>query len=68
MLKIKKYRKVRDHRQYTREHRGTAQSICNLKNSVPKKISIVYHNGFNYDYHFTTKEVAVETYLYRKKY
>ena len=63
MLKIKKYRKVRDHHQYTRQHRGAAQSISNLKNSVPKEISIVFHNGFNYDYHFTTKEVAEENLL-----
>ena len=29
--KIKKYRKVRDDCHYTREYRGVAQSLCNLK-------------------------------------
>ena len=33
-------------------------SICNLKNSVLKKIPIVFHNGSNYYYHFIIKELA----------
>ena len=33
-------------------------SICNLKYSVSKKTSIVFHNGSNYDYHFVIKELA----------
>ena len=57
MLKIKKYRKVRDHCQYIEKYRGAAHSICNLKYSVPTEIN---YNGFNYDYHFSTKEVAEE--------
>ena len=28
--------------------------------SVPKKIPIVFHNGFNYDYHFIIKELTEE--------
>ena len=59
-LKDKKYRKIRDHCHYTREYRGTAHSICNLKYSVPKKIPIVFHNGPNYDYYFIIKELAEE--------
>ena len=35
-------------------------SICNLKYSVPEKVSIVFHNGSNYDYHFIIKELAEE--------
>ena len=27
---------------------------------MPKKISIVFHNGSNYDYHFIIKESAEE--------
>ena len=42
MLKKKKIRKARDHHQYTREHGGATQNICNLKNSVPKEISIAF--------------------------
>ena len=59
-VKDKKYRRGRDHCQYTREYRGTANGICNLKYSVPKKILIVFHNGSNYDYHFIIRESAEE--------
>ena len=55
-LKDNKYRKVRDNCHYTREYRGAAYSICNLKYNVPKKIPIFFHNGSNYDYHFIIKE------------
>ena len=55
-LKDKKYHKVRDH--------------CNLKDSVPKKIPIVFHKRSNYDYHFIIKELAEEfkkaIYLFRR--
>ena len=34
--------------------------IYNLKYSVPKKVSMVFHNGSNYDYHITIKELADE--------
>ena len=51
-LKDKKYCTVRDYCHYTGKYRGAAHSICNLKYSVPKKFSIVFNNGSNYDYHF----------------
>ena len=57
-MKDKKYRKVKDHCHYTGKYRGAAHSLCNLKYSVPKNISIVFHNGSNYDYHFIIKELA----------
>ena len=38
-LKDKKYCKFRDHCHYTRECRGAAHSICNLKHSVSKNTS-----------------------------
>ena len=70
-VKDKKYCKVRDHCHYTEEYRGAAHSICNLKNSVPKKILIVFHNGSNYDYDFIIKKLAEEfkktIYLFRRK-
>ena len=53
-MKDKKYRKVPCY--YTGEYRGTAHGICNLKYSVPKKIPIDFHNGWNYDYHFIMTE------------
>ena len=33
-------------------------SICNLKFNVPNEISIVFHNGSNYDYHFIINQLA----------
>ena len=57
-MKDKKYCKVRDHCHYTGEYRGAANSICNLKYSVPKKIPAVFHNGSNYDYDFIIKQLA----------
>ena len=59
-LKDKKYCKVRHHCHYTGEYRGVARSICNLEYSVPKRISLVFHNGSNYNYHYIIKELAEE--------
>ena len=49
--KVKKYRKFRDHCHYTGEYRGPAHSICNLKNIIPKEITVIFRNRYNYDYH-----------------
>ena len=46
-MKDKKYCKVIDDCHYTGEYRG-----------VHKKIPMAFHNGSNYDYHFTIKELA----------
>ena len=46
------------HCNYATEYRGAVHSKCNLKYNVPKIISIGLHNGCNYDYHFTIKELA----------
>ena len=46
-LNDKKCPKVREHCHYAGEYRGAAQSICNLKHSVPRKVLIVFHNGSN---------------------
>ena len=43
---------------YTDECRGVAHSVCNLKYSAPKVISIVFHFGSIYEYHFIIKELA----------
>ena len=59
-MKDKKNRKVRDYYHYTGEYRGAAQSICDLKYSIPINISIVFHNGYNYDYYFIIKVLAEE--------
>ena len=60
MLKTKKNRKVKDHCLYTGEYRGATHSICNLKYSIPNGITVIFHNGSNYDYHFIIKELAEE--------
>ena len=54
------YHKVRDHFRDTGKFRGAAHSICNLICKVPKKISIVFHNGSTHDYHFIIKKLAEE--------
>ena len=41
-LKDKKYCKISDHCNYTGEYRDAPHSICNLKYSMPKKVSF-YH-------------------------
>ena len=56
----KKYHKVRDHCHYTGKYRGAAHDICNLRYKIPKEISVVFHNGSTYDYHFIIKELAEE--------
>ena len=40
------------------KYRGAAHSIYNLRFNVPNKIPVVFHNGSNYDYHFSIKELA----------
>ena len=60
ILKIKNIVKLSYHCLYTNKSRGAAYAICSLKYSVPKYIPKVYHNGFNYDYHFILKELAEE--------
>ena len=52
--------KVRDHCHYTGEYRGAAQSKCNLNYKIVKKISVLFHNGYVYDYHFIIKYLARE--------
>ena len=57
---FKLYHKVRDHCHYTGKFRGAALSICNLKYKTPKELSVVFHNGSSYDYHFIIKQLAKE--------
>ena len=59
-MKDKKYRKVKDHCNYTGEYRGAACSISKLKISVPKKIPIFLHNGSNYYYCFIITKLGEE--------
>ena len=51
------YRKVRDHDHYTGKYRGAAHSLCNLRYSEQRNLTIGMHNGSNYDFHLTSKEL-----------
>ena len=56
----KNNKKVRDHCHYTRKFRGASHTQCNVRYKVPKEISLVFHNGSTYDYHFIIKQLAEE--------
>ena len=51
------YRKVRDHDHYTGKYRGAAHSLCNLRYSEQRNLNIGMHNGSNYDFLLTSKEL-----------
>ena len=57
---FKLYHKVRDHFPYSGKFRGAAHSNCKLKHKTSKEISVVFHNGSKYDYHFIIKQLAKE--------
>ena len=40
--------------------RGAAHSICNLKYSIPKEITVIFRNGSNYGHHSIIKELREE--------
>ena len=52
--------KVRDHCHFTGKYRGAAHNTCNLRYKISKNISVIFHNGSTYDYHFIIKELACE--------
>ena len=56
----KNKKKVRDHCHYTGKFGGAAHSECNLRHKVPKEISVVFHNGSTYDYHFMINQLVEE--------
>ena len=60
LSKIINYQKVKDDCHYTGNYRWASHSICNLKFNLPNEISVAFHNGSNYDYHFIIKELADE--------
>ena len=45
-VKDEKHRKVKDHCHYAIEYRGAANSLCNLKYSVPKKLLYFFQLSF----------------------
>ena len=57
-VKAQKYCKLRDHCYYTGECRSARHSTFNLEYSIPKKVSIAFHNGSSDDYHFIITELG----------
>ena len=45
---------------YSREFRGAAHSISNLRLKTPKTIPVLFHDGSTYDYHFIINLLAKE--------
>ena len=45
---------------YTWQYRVASHKICNLKDSVPKKIPIASHSRSSYYYHFIIKQFVEE--------
>ena len=43
-----------------KEVRGAAHSICNSKYSIAKEITVIFHNVYNYNYHFIIYKLAEE--------
>ena len=55
------YWKIRDHCHYGGKYRDAAHSVCHLKFKLPHEISVIFHNGWVYDYYFSKKELANES-------
>ena len=53
--------KVKDYCYFTGKYRGAAHNTCNLKYKIPKNITVIFHNGSKYDYHFIIREFASES-------
>ena len=56
---FKLYHKVRDRCQCSKNYRGAAHGICNLRHQIPKEIPVSFHVS-TYDYHFIIKKLAKE--------
>ena len=51
---------IRDHYHFTRKCRGVSHKKCNMNYKITKYITVVFHNGSTYDYHFIIKELVKE--------
>ena len=60
VAKDKNHQKLRGHCHFAGKYRGAGHSICNLRFDKPIAVSVVFHNGSNYDYHFIMKELVYE--------
>ena len=55
---LHKFAKNKNYQEVRHKYRGAAHSNCNLKFNVPNLIPADFHNGSNYDNHFTTSELV----------
>ena len=62
LAKHKHQQKAREHCYFTGQCRGVVHGICNTRFTVPKKISVVFQNGSNFDYHFIIIKVNLNLY------
>ena len=51
---------IRDHCHFTGKYRGAAHNKCNMNYKMSRNITVVFHNGSTYDYHFIIKELVQE--------
>jgi len=56
-------KKVRDHDHVTGKYRGAACNQCNLAMTMPKEVTVVFHNLRGYDSHLMMKDLA--TYIHK---
>ena len=59
-MKSKKYVIYAEKKKRREKQENAAHSECNLRYKVPKEMSVVFHNGSTYDYHFIIKQLAKE--------
>ena len=57
---FKLYHKVRHRCLCSKNYRGAAHSVCNLRYNIPKEIPVSFHNVSTYDYQFIIKKLAKE--------
>lgn len=60
-----KYHKFRDYWPYIDKYRGAAHSRCNLKQSIPKEILVIFQNESNYEVQATYCFTAIHQKLFQ---
>ena len=55
----KNYYKVKNYCKFTGRYQGFCHKICRSKCRSLKEITIIFHNGSTYDYHFIINELAI---------
>ena len=50
----------RDNCYYTGKYSDATDNICNLRHKTSKVVSVIFHNGFDYNYHLIIKGLAAK--------